>query len=112
MMGNTGRIVQFQKKNPRGRGILKGKILEAKYEAKLEFPGEGGVQNKNASVKGEYGYFLKLHIVFSNVCISNKTTLFYCHTRRPGGGLTCKCDRGDCRTFYRLKFVVWYPLRC
>ena len=24
---------------PRGRGILKGKLLEEKYEAKLEFPG-------------------------------------------------------------------------
>ena len=29
---------------PRGRGILKVKILEAKYEAKLEFPGGRGVQ--------------------------------------------------------------------
>ena len=27
---------------PRGRGILKVKILEAKYEAKLEFPGGMG----------------------------------------------------------------------
>ena len=26
----------------RGRGVLKAKILEAKYEAKLEFPGGGG----------------------------------------------------------------------
>ena len=32
---------------PRGRGILKAMVLEAKYEAKLEFPGERGVQNKN-----------------------------------------------------------------
>ena len=32
---------------PRGRGILEAKILEAKYEAKLEFPrGGGGVQKK------------------------------------------------------------------
>ena len=30
-----------------GRGILEAKILEAKYEAKLEFPGGMGVQNKN-----------------------------------------------------------------
>ena len=31
---------------PRGRGVLKVKILEAKYEAKLEFPGgrEGAKQ--------------------------------------------------------------------
>ena len=35
---------------PRGRGVLKVKILEAKYEAKLEFPGGTGVQNKKPSV--------------------------------------------------------------
>ena len=29
-----------------GVGGLKFKILEAKYEAKLEFPGGGGVKNK------------------------------------------------------------------
>ena len=27
---------------PRGRGVLKAKFLEAKYENKLEFPGGGG----------------------------------------------------------------------
>ena len=44
-----------------GGGVLKAKILEAKYEAKLEFLGGGrGVQNKKPSV-GEYGYFLELH---------------------------------------------------
>ena len=32
---------------PRGRGVLEAKILEAKYQAKLEFPGERGVQNKS-----------------------------------------------------------------
>ena len=32
----------------RGRGVLKVKILEAKYEAKLEFPGwTGGAKQKN-----------------------------------------------------------------
>ena len=38
---------------PRGRGVLKVKILEAKYEAKLEFPGGGreGAKQK-PSVKG------------------------------------------------------------
>ena len=35
-------------------------FLEAKYEAKLEFPGGGGgVQNRKPPV-GEYGYFLEL----------------------------------------------------
>ena len=43
---------------PRGRGVLKAKILEAKYEAKLEFNGGGGgwgVQNKKTSVGGVHG---------------------------------------------------------
>ena len=32
---------------PRGRGVLKVKMLEAKYEAKLEFPGgTGGAKQK------------------------------------------------------------------
>ena len=35
---------------PRRRGFLKAKVLEAKYEAKLEF------------LSGERGYFLELHI--------------------------------------------------
>ena len=39
-------------KIPRGRGVLKVKILEAIYEAKLEFPGGGRVQNKKPSVGG------------------------------------------------------------
>ena len=42
---------------PRGRGILKAKILEAKYKAKLEFPGGrggGGCKAKNPPW-GEYG---------------------------------------------------------
>ena len=34
---------------PRGREILKAKLLEEKYEAKLEFPGGWGVQNKKSS---------------------------------------------------------------
>ena len=44
--------------------MLKVKILEAKYEAKLEFPRGRGVQNKNLPW-GEYGYFLELHIMNS-----------------------------------------------
>ena len=38
---------------------LKDKILEAKYEAKLEFPGGRGVQNKKL-LWGEYRYILEL----------------------------------------------------
>ena len=40
---------------PRGRGDLKAKLLEGKYEAKLEFPGGCGgvgVQNEKPSVGG------------------------------------------------------------
>ena len=37
-----------------GRGVLKVKILEAKYEAKLKFPGGNGGANKNLPC-GEYG---------------------------------------------------------
>ena len=61
---------QFQKKihtNPGkflggGGGGLQAKILEAKYEAKLEFPGGRGVQSKNLPW-GENEYFLELHIL-------------------------------------------------
>ena len=38
--------------NPYGEGVLKCKILDAKYVAKLEFPGGPGVQNKKPSVGG------------------------------------------------------------
>ena len=55
--------VQFQKKsipsplkvigNSEGEGVLKVKILETMYaEAKLEFPGGWGRQNKTPSVGG------------------------------------------------------------
>ena len=60
-----GRILCSSRKNPyppqgrspeipRGRGVLKvkKKVLEAKYEAKLEIPGGSGVQNKKPSVEG------------------------------------------------------------
>ena len=47
---------------PRGRAVLKVKILEAKYEAKLEFPGEDGEckKKKKNPPWGEYGYFLEV----------------------------------------------------
>ena len=71
--GNTCPHVQFQKKihtHPKedhqkflgGEAVLNVKILEAKYEAKLEFSGGGerGGAKQKPSV-GEYGYFLELH---------------------------------------------------
>ena len=42
---------------PRGRGVLKVKILETKYEAKLEFPEGWGVENKKPSIEGVYIFF-------------------------------------------------------
>jgi len=42
------------------RGVIKANILEAKYEAKLEFLGGGDAKQKPSL--GEYGYFLELHI--------------------------------------------------
>ena len=48
---------------PRGRGVLEAKILEAKYDVKLEFPGGRGMENKSPHVGGGwYGYFLEQHI--------------------------------------------------
>ena len=45
-----------------GGRVLKVKILAAKYDDKLEFPGEeGGVQNKTPSMEGD-GCFVELHI--------------------------------------------------
>ena len=41
---------------PRGRGVWKTKILEAKYEAKLEFL-EGGGGAKQKTFHGRHGYF-------------------------------------------------------
>ena len=57
-------------KIPRGRGDFKIKILEAKYEAKLEFPGGTGVQKKKPSMQGVW--------IFSG-------TALWC-TMQPGPG--------------------------
>ena len=47
---------------PRGRRLLKIKILEAKYDAKLEFPGGGGrEQNKKPSVRGVWIFSGTVH---------------------------------------------------
>ena len=56
-----GRSVEI----PRGKGVLKAKILEVKYELKINwnFLGgrRGGCKAKNLPW-GEYGYLLELHI--------------------------------------------------
>ena len=43
---------------PRGEGVLMVKIVEAKNEAKLEFPLGSGVQNKKPNVGGVWIFFL------------------------------------------------------
>ena len=49
---------------PRGRGVLKVKILEAKYEASWNFLGEGGGDTKQKTFcRGEYGHFLEILVV-------------------------------------------------
>ena len=51
---------------PRGEGVLKVKILEAKYEAKLEFPGgEGGCKTKNLLLGGVWIFPGTAHSYFS-----------------------------------------------
>ena len=52
---------------PRGRGVLKATILEAKYRAKLEFPGGRGGAKQKTFCGGDYGYFLELHITLHKI---------------------------------------------
>ena len=49
--------------DPQGKGVLQVKILEAKYEANLEFLGGGGGGKTKNLPWGKCGYFLELHIV-------------------------------------------------
>ena len=47
---------------PRGRGVFETKILETKYEVKLEFPGgRREAINKKPSLGGVWIYLLELH---------------------------------------------------
>ena len=61
---------------PRGRGSLKVKSLEAKYEAKLEFPGGRGMQNKKPSVGGVWIFSGTvnsiLSLIFTCLCITKR----------------------------------------
>ena len=60
----------------RGGGVLKVKTLhlQAKYEAKLEFPRGTGVQNIRPSVGGEYGYFWNCTIIYQGFLHILKTS--------------------------------------
>ena len=57
-IANPWKVITFH----RGRWVLKVKILEAKYEAKLEFPGGEGSSRKRNSCGGSMDIFLELHI--------------------------------------------------
>ena len=45
---------------PRWTGVLKARILEAKYEAEPEFPEGMGAAKQKTFCEGKYGYFLEL----------------------------------------------------
>ena len=53
-----------------GGGVLKVKILESMYEAKLEFPRGGGCKTKSPPW-GKYRYFLELHVSLSTFTIND-----------------------------------------
>ena len=76
----------------RGWEILKAKILEAKYNAKLEFPGEReGAKQENlwGGGGGEYGYFLELHIAsFIAFCLSFLWGFFHTLPTLPPCGVS------------------------
>ena len=61
----------------RGRGVLKAKILEAKYEAKLEFPVGRGSAKQKIYRGGEYGYFMELHIARMKEMITKSIILMF-----------------------------------
>ena len=56
---------------PRGREVLKVTILEAKYKANLEVPGEGGrgVQNKKPSEGGVWKFSGSAQCAKYSVCV-------------------------------------------
>ena len=58
---------------PMGRGVLKAKILEAKYEAKLEYPGGMGVQKKQSSVGGVWMFPGTAHCISRNQNLKSVT---------------------------------------
>ena len=69
---------------PRGRGVLKAKLLQEKYEAKLEFPGgERGIKQhhkkKKPSMEGVWIFsgtlYHVLSIILSKHACLNQTTI-------------------------------------
>ena len=72
----------------RGKGLLEAKILEAKYEVKLEFPGGREVQNKKPSVGGVWifsgtsQYMLHMTQESSNLTLPHQS-----YTKEKGSGV-------------------------
>ena len=71
-----------------GEGVLKAKFLEEMYENKLEFPGGGGVQNKNLPRWGSM-------TIFWNCTLHTKTyppsvTMLQVMYRLLSSSLLCK----------------------
>ena len=57
---------------PRGRGVLKAQILEAKYEAKLEYLGQRGCKTKifrGGSMDIFWNYTIKVLNLHCTICI-------------------------------------------
>ena len=103
-----GRLLEI----PRGRGVLKVKILEEKYEAKLVFPaGRGSVNQKNIPW-GEYGYFLELH----NACnmeqtnhLANCNNTLLLHVHIPIIPLQNKCQQSY-TSFEHCYYLIFHIL--
>ena len=67
---------------PSGRGVLKVKILEAKYEAKLNFLGGGRVQNKKPAVGGVWIFSGTAHFSEDILTSDNNYGAFMSHSLR------------------------------
>jgi len=57
---------------PRGRGVLKDKLLEGQYEAKQEFPGGCGVAKQKTFRGGSMD-------IFWNYTLQLKSSILYCY---------------------------------
>jgi len=69
-----GRLLEI----PSGRGVLKAKLLEGQYEAKLEFPEEcGGAKQKafrGGSMDIFWNYTISNHIIDKGIPMSSESS--------------------------------------
>ena len=118
------------RKNPyRGGGVLKAKLLQAKYEAKLEFTGWGGEQNKKLFLGGSMDIFSDCTICLEKLKHNKKGRTFhkentismhgsimilsYCssHTPLPLPTYMYSPTLQKCQFCFNFSFKVFYPLR-